>query len=121
MKRSRLFVAVLLLLLIPAFAVAGPFVISNPDTAAQKYRIRLSLDNGASWGAWAEGQPFENHLYFDLSTTPGNTYSGQAQAFGRFTVVDPVSGQTTYVDQWTISAPFQLTVPKTITGIKIIE
>ena len=120
MKRSRLFFAVLLLLLIPAFALASPFVISNPDTAAQKYRIRLSLDDGATWGAWSGGS-LQNHLYFDLSTTPGDTYLGQAQAFGRFTLVDPVSGQTTHVDQWTTSAPFQLTVPKTITGIRVIE
>jgi hypothetical protein len=121
MNRSRLFVTVLLLLLIPALALASPFVISKPDTAAQKYRLRLSLDNGATWGAWAEGQPFENHLYFDLSTIPGDSYLGQAQSFGRFTLFDPVSGQTTYVDHWTTSAPFQLTVPKTITGIEIIE
>ena len=121
MNRLRLFLTVLLLLLIPTLALSTPFVTSNPDTAAQKYRIRLSLDNGATWSAWAEGQPFEAHLYFDLSTTPGDTYLGEAQSFGRFTLFDPVSGQTTHVDQWTTSAPFQLTVPKTITGIKIIE
>jgi hypothetical protein len=121
MKRSRLFVSILLLLLVPVIAFATPFVSSDPDTAAQKYRIRLSADAGVTWSAWTEGQPFENHLYFDLGTTLGGSYWGEAQAYGRFTVIDPTSGLTTFVDQWTTSAPFRLTVPKGTKGIKIIN
>ena len=118
---KKLFLAATILAFAAA-AIASPFIIADPQ-GATKYRMRLSADNGATWGAWVEGAPIAGAMKFDIaSTTPGN-YKGEAQAGDNITVTDSTTGQVSTVFSWSASAPFLLTVKagqKTI-NIRVIE
>ena len=111
-----------MVLVLAAVVLASPFIVSDPQTAT-KYRMRLSADNGATWGAWVEGAPIAGAMKFDIaSTTPGN-YKGEAQAGDNISVTDQTTGVTTTVFGWSASAPFLLTVragQRTI-NIRVIE
>jgi hypothetical protein len=98
---------------------AEPFLISDPQTDATKFRIRFSTD-GTTWGAWSEGNPVNNAMRFDLGGITVGTYQGQAQAGASTSVTDPTSGVTTTVPLWSDSSPFVLRVPNKNKPSKII-
>lgn len=108
---------VLVLVAIAAVALASPFIVADPQTA-DKYRIRLSADNGATWGAWVEGLPVSGAMKFDISGTAAGNYKGEAQAGGNVTLTDSTTGAQSTVFQWSTSSPFVLTVKA---GVKIIN
>ena len=53
MKRLLIIAAILI---IAATAIAAS-IVSDPDSEALRYRMRLSADGGATWGVWAEAPP----------------------------------------------------------------
>jgi hypothetical protein len=110
MKRFSVFGLVLFVLAMAALAIAGPFIVADPQTDATKYRMRLSADNGTTWGSWVEGNPVSNALKFDIAGTPKGTYLGEAQAGGNIELTDSATGQVSTVWQWSASAPFLLKV-----------
>lgn len=103
----------LLFILFSTVSFAAPFLISDPSTSVVKYRVRLSMDNGQTWGPWGESAPDPTGaLKVDLqSLTPAN-YKGEVQAYGvNISVVDSTTGYTsTTMGVWTPSAPFVLNV-----------
>lgn len=103
--------AAALVCLAPAAAAAEPFLGADPQTDATVYRIRLSADDGATWGAWTQGPSVNNVMRFDLGGTSPGDYDGQAQAGALITVRDTTTGQTTTAPVWSASAPFELRVP----------
>ena len=107
---KKLFVLLVVLAAMVGLAFAQPFLVSNPQTDATKYRMRLSTDAGATWGTWVEGPAVNNALRFDLANIPPASYQGQAQAGAVYTVTDSTTGQTTTADTWSTSAPFVLNV-----------
>ena len=112
----------LAILAVAALAIASPFIVSDPQTAT-KYRLRLSSDNGATWGAWVEGVPVTGAMKFDIAATAAGNYKGEAQAGDNISVTDSTTGVTTTVFGWSASAPFLLVVKagqKTI-NIRVIE
>ena len=112
----------LAILAVAALAIASPFIVADPQTAT-KYRLRLSSDNGATWGAWVEGVPVTGAMKFDIAATPAGNYKGEAQAGDNISVTDSTTGVTTTVFGWSASAPFLLVVKagqKTI-NIRVIE
>jgi hypothetical protein len=111
-----------LVLALATLALATPFIVADPQSAT-KYQMRLSADNGVTWGAWVQGDPVGGQMKFDIGTTPAGTYKGEAQAGGNVTVTDSTTGNTSTVFKWSTSAPFSLTVvpgQKTL-NIKVIE
>jgi hypothetical protein len=120
MKRL-LIIAAILMLTVAAFA--APFIVADPQTDATKYRMRLSSDNGASWGSWIEGDPVGNALKFDISGTPKGTYLGEAQAGDNTELTDSTTGNVSTVWGWSASAPFALKVRpgQKTANIKVIE
>jgi streptogramin lyase len=119
--KKHLFIIALVLLAMAAVAVAAPFLVADPQEAA-KYRIRLSADNGANWGAWVEGPPVNGALRFDIAGTPAGNYTGEAQAGGDVSVTDSTTGQVSTVFMWSTSAPFLLTVRpgQAVVNIRVI-
>jgi len=117
---KKLIVILTVLMLSTCLALASPYVSANPDTNHSKYRVRISSD-GVNWGAWAEGQPFENHLYFDMGPIKPGDYSGEAQAYTVYSVIDVSTGAKTTVEAWSPTVPFQCTIPSGLTGIKVIK
>ena len=115
MKKSLALLIVLALS--AAIAFASPFVASDPDPNHTRYRVRISQD-GVTWGAWSEGQPQNQHLWFDFGQIAPGTYSGEAQALLIFSVTDTTTGTKTTVEEWSSSAPFSFTIP---TGVRIIK
>lgn len=110
------------ILLFTSLVLAEPFIVSNPQTDATKFRMRLSADNGVTWGTWSEGNPVSNAMKFDLQpVTPGN-YKGEAEAGGNVTVTDSTSNQTSTVFKWSDPAPFVLSIPSLTkpTGTKAV-
>src|SRR4030067_839606 len=88
------------ILLFTSLVLAEPFIVSNPQTDATKFRMRLSADNGVTWGPWSEGNPVSNAMKLELQpVTPGN-YKGEAEAGGNVTVTDSTSNQTSTVFKW---------------------
>jgi hypothetical protein len=116
------FVATLLMAAVASAAIAAPFIVADPQSAT-KYRMRLSADNGTTWGAWVEGPPINGSLRFDIAGTPAGNYKGEAQAGGEVSVTDSVTGQVSTVFMWSASAPFLLTVRpgQTAVNIRVIE
>lgn len=111
MKKVFVLAALSLLLFNVGSVFADPFIVSDPVTEASVFRIRLSADNGQTWGGWVEGPPATGALRFDLATTPAGTYLGQAQAGADISVTDSATGITTTSRQWSQDAPFVLRVP----------
>lgn len=109
---------VLLVLALAVVAAASPFVSSDPDPNHQRYRVRVSQD-GATWGAWVEGQPQDQHLWFDFGTIAPGNYFGEAQAYMNFSVTDSVTNNTTTLQEWSASSPFKFVIPTGVKGIKI--
>jgi len=109
---------IILILLIAAPAMADPFLVADPQSA-EWYAMRLSTDNGATWGAWTEGPPVEGALRFDLGGIPQGTYKGQARAGGNVTVTDEVTGEISTVWLWSDNAPFVLSVRSGSTPVKV--
>jgi hypothetical protein len=119
---KKLFVLIAITVAFTGLALATPFIVSDPQVAT-KYRMRLSSDNGATWGAWVEGAPIGGAMKFDIAGTPVGNYKGEAQAGDNISVTDSTTGQTSTVFSWSASAPFLLNVKagqKTI-NIKVIE
>jgi hypothetical protein len=119
---KKLFVLLAILVAFTGMALATPFIIADPQVAT-KYRMRLSSDNGATWGAWVEGVPVTGAMKFDIAATPVGNYKGEAQAGDNISVTDSTTGVTTTVFGWSAAAPFLLTVKagqKTI-NIRVIE
>jgi len=117
MKTFTILSAALLFLLVP-LVFASPFLSSDPNPTHTSYQVRLSADNGVTWGAWVEGPPKDNHLWFDLGTTAPGPYKGEAQGFGTWEVTDGMTGTKSSEQTWSPSAPFLLKVPSGVTGIK---
>lgn len=119
---KKLFVLLVVLVAMVGLAFAQPYIVSDPQTDATKYRMRLSTDAGATWGTWVEGPAVSNAMRFDLSPIPPASYQGQAQAGAVYSVTDSTTGQTTSVDTWSTSAPFVLNVrsssPPTGVGVQ---
>jgi hypothetical protein len=113
----------LLLLVCFSIAIAAPFIVADPQVDVTKYRMRLSADNGVTWGSWVEGDPVGNALKFDISGTPKGTYLGEAQAGANVELTDSTSGVVSTVWQWSASAPFVLKVRagQKTANIKVIE
>ena len=120
MKRLLIILAILIF---SSPAMAAPFIVADPQIDVTKYRMRLSADNGVSWGTWVEGNPVGNSLKFDISGTPKGTYLGEAQAAGNVELTDSTTGVVSTVWQWSASAPFVLKVRagQKTTSIKVIE
>ena len=121
MKTKFALIAFMLLVCF-SIAIAAPFIVADPQVAT-KYRMRLSADNGTTWGAWVEGNPIAGGMKFDVATTPVGSYKGEAQAGDTISVTDSTTGVTTTVFGWSASAPFLLVVKagqKTV-NIKVIE
>lgn len=119
MKRLALALAILAM---AVSVMADPSIVSDPDSEALRYRMRLSLDNGATWGTWVEGPPVAQAMKFDISGTARGDYKGEAEAAGETKVVDIATGAVSTVIQWSNAAPFSLAVKpgKTPTGIKAV-
>ena len=119
MKRLPIIIIVLAL---ASLAMATPFIVADPQSAT-KYRVRLSSDNGVTWGAWVEGDPVAGQMKFDIGTTPAGNYKCEAQAGGDIEVIDSTSGAKSSVWKWSVSAPFLLRVTPgtTAVNIKVIE
>jgi hypothetical protein len=106
MKRS---IAILFFMLVfSAIVFASPFIISDPQTDATKFRMRLSADNGATWSAWVEGDPVSGGAKFDLAGVQKGVYKGEMQAGAYCSVTDSTTNVTTTVWIWSESAPFVL-------------
>jgi hypothetical protein len=118
MKKS--FLVFLALVLAVATAVASPFVASDPDPNHIRYRVRISQD-GVNWGGWTEGQPQDQHLWFDFGQIAPGNYNGEAQALMQFSVTDTVTGAKTTVEEWSSAAPFSFVIPTGVRGIKIAK
>lgn len=108
--------AVLSLLLFTQASSAEPYLTADPQPEATAYRVRLSTDNGTTWGAWTLGPPVQQRLLFDLRPIAPDDYTGEAQAQGTYTVTDSTTGATSSATVWSDSAPFRLTVPPGATG-----
>jgi hypothetical protein len=118
MKKLFLTVAILA---VSALAIASPFIVADPSTAT-KYQLRLSSDNGVTWGAWVQGDPVSGALKFDIGSTAAGNYKGEVQAGGNVTVTDSTTGNVSTVFKWSASAPFLLVIQpgQTVVGIKVI-
>ena len=120
MKKLFLIVAILA---VTALAIASPFIVADPQSAT-KYQMRLSADNGVTWGPWTEGAAVSGAMRFDAGANPAGPYKGEAQAWGvTSSLTDSTTGVTTTVIGWSASAPFLLVVKagqKTI-NIRVIE
>ena len=118
----KTFLSIGLVLVLATLALAAPFIIADPQVAS-KYRMRLSADNGVTWGSWVEGNPVSGGMKFDIATTPVGSYKGEAQAGDTISVTDSTTGVTTSVFGWSASAPFLLVVKagqKTV-NIKVVD
>jgi len=115
MKTLSFLSAAFLLWLVP-LVFASPFLSSDPNPTHTEYQVRLSADNGATWGSWAEAPPRDAHLWFDLGTVAPGNYKGEAQGFGTWEVTDGLTGEKSSVQTWSPSAPFLLSVPP---GVKV--
>jgi hypothetical protein len=119
----KTFLSIGLVLVLATLALATPFIVADPQSAT-KYQMRLSADNGVTWGPWTEGVAVSGAMKFDVGTNPAGNYKGEAQAWGVTTsLTDSVTGVTTTVIGWSASAPFLLTLKvgqKTV-NIKVIE
>lgn len=92
-------------------AMAGPFVASDPQQEATKFRLRLCGPDGSNCGAWVEGAPMNGGCWFDLASVARGTYKGEAQAYGpTATLTDLQTNQTSSVSDWSPSAFFDLTL-----------
>ena len=114
---------VLAILIFAAPAMATPFVVADPMTAT-KYQMRLSSDNGVTWGPWTEGAAVSGAMRFDVGANPAGAYKGEAQAWGvTSSLTDSTTGVTTTVTGWSASAPFLLNLKagQKIVNIKVIE
>jgi hypothetical protein len=116
----KLFI-VLAILAVAALAIASPFIVADPSTAT-KYQLRLSSDNGVTWGAWVQGDPVSGALKFDIGSTATGNYKGEVQAGGNVTVTDSTTGNVSTVFGWSASAPFLLVIQpgQTVINIKVI-
>lgn len=112
----------LIILLIASTVYCEPFLVSDPQTDANKFRIRLSTD-GTTWGTWVEAPPASNAMRFDIGGTPVGNYQGQAQAGALISVTDSTSGVTTTSQQWSPSAPFVLrsSQPKAPVNTRVVD
>jgi hypothetical protein len=117
MKKVSLLLIVLLIVS-TAVALASPFISSSPDPNHQRYRMRLSQD-GTNWGAWVEGQPRDNHVWFDLGSTPAGDYFGEVQAYMQYSLTDSATGTRATVEEWSLASPFVFTIPTGIKGLTI--
>jgi hypothetical protein len=120
MKKLFLTIAILA---VAALAVASPFIVADPNPAT-KYQMRLSADNGVTWGPWTEGAAVSGAMRFDVGANPAGAYKGEAQAWGvTSSLTDSTTGVTTTVIGWSASAPFllDLKIGKKIVNIKVIE
>jgi hypothetical protein len=118
--KKVLILSVLSLLLFNVGSVfSEPFLVSDPQTDANRFRMRLSTD-GTTWGAWVEGSPVNNALRFDLGPMAAGSYQGQAQAGFATSVTDSTTGQVSTVSTWSDSSPFVLRVPNKNKPTKII-
>lgn len=111
-----------MVLALASLAMAAPFIVADPQSAT-KYQMRLSSDNGVTWGAWIQGDPVSGAMKFDIGSIAAGNYKGEAQAGGNVSVTDSTSGVTTTVFKWSTSAPFLLKIDigqKTL-NIKVIE
>ena len=122
-KLYPLGVVITFVMVIAAAALAAPFIVSDPQPEAQKFRMRLSADNGVTWGAWVEGVPVGNALRFDIAGTPKGTYLGEAQAGADVELTDSTTGQVSTVWQWSPSAPFVLKVRagQKVANIRVVD
>ena len=118
----KTFLSLCLVLVLVTAALAAPFIVADPQTAT-KYRMRLSADNGVTWGSWVEGNPVNGALRFDVSETPTGSYKGEAQAWGKVSITDSTSGQISTVFMWSPSAPFVLSVTPgmMIMNIRVVD
>lgn len=111
----------LVFVLFAVVVFASPFLVADPATST-KYRMRLSADNGVTWGAWVEGNPVNGAMKFDVAGMTNGTYLGEAQAWGDVEVTDSTSGAITSVGSWSTSSPFVLKVRgQKVVNIKVIE
>jgi hypothetical protein len=111
----------LAILLLAGVAFAEPFLVADPMSEATRYRVRLSADNGTTWGSWVEGTPVNQAARFDLGGTPSGNYRGELQAYGSWRLTDSTSGQTSTVTTWTPSAPFLLIPPSSTRNIRVVD
>jgi hypothetical protein len=123
MRKVFVLAALSLLLFNVGSVFADPFLVCDPQTDANKFRIQLSADNGSTWGNWVEGPPVSNAMRFDLSGTGAGTYQGRAQAGALVSVTDSTSGQTTNSQQWSASSPFVLrsSLPAVPKNTKVVD
>jgi hypothetical protein len=122
-KMLLVVVAVFLCLIFNQSNSHAQFLVSDPQTDATSFRIRLSADNGATWGAWSVGPPVSNAMRFDLSGYSAGTYQGQAQAGLTTSVTDTTTGVTTTSTAWSASSPFGLRTPSKVSpkAIRVID
>ena len=88
-------------------AYPQPYIMSEPQTDASIYRLRLSTD-GTTWGPWFESPPVNNALKFSIADVPKGVYKGEAQAGATTTLKDEQSGVETFVTEWSQSGKFIL-------------
>lgn len=112
----------LMCLVLVTSVMASPFIVADPQTAT-KYRMRLSADNGVTWGVWIEGDPVNGALRFDVEGIPKGDYKGEAQAGGNVSLTDSTSGATSVVWMWSASAPFVLNLRagQVVVNLRVVE
>lgn len=119
MKRLSIILAILIF---AAPAMASPLVVADPQSAT-KYRMRLSADNGVTWGAWVEGNAVSGAMRFDVGANTPGPYKGEAQAWGVSTsLTDSTTGVVTTIIDWSASSPFVLNLKagQKVVNIKVI-
>lgn len=83
---------------------AGPFIVSDPQPEATKFRMKLGS------GEWVEGAPVNQGAKFDIGNISTGNYNGEMQAGGvDCELTDELSGvisQCSY--SWSESAKFKL-------------
>jgi hypothetical protein len=123
MKKLWLVIIIFLCLIFNQSNSHAQFLVSDPQTDATSFRIRLSADNGSTWGAWSVGPPVSNAMRFDMSTYPAGTFKGEAQAGLTTSVTDTTTGVTTTSTAWSASSPFGLRTPSKVSpkAIRVID
>jgi hypothetical protein len=104
------FLIVAILIIGYGLVIAAPFIISDPQPEAVKFRMRLCDPNGANCSSWVESNPVNGGMMFDIAGVPKAAYKGEAQAYGvTDSLTDVQTGQVSTISDWSPSAFFVLT------------
>lgn len=105
---ALLAMAMFFVLAVSGLAFCQPYIACDPQPEASVFRVRLSLDNGVTWGEWVEGPPVNSSMRFDVKPVAKGLYKGEAQAGADITLTDSQTGVVTVAREWSAGAFFIL-------------